>query len=149
MWDGWYGPSGRGDGATYDMYKVMSSDAGRAVTRNGRSLTPAVIQALRIQAEVTCDTVSSVAVYSKGGRSDCKPLQAPCLFNIRSDPCEQNNLASVYPEILQLLEMSLIEINATAVPPSNLPWDPRADPRFWDHTWTNFGDYSILSNAVS
>lgn len=39
--------------------------------------------------------------------------------------------------------------NATAVPPGNLPLDPRGDPRFWDNTWTNFGDYSILSNAVS
>jgi hypothetical protein len=54
-----------------------------------------------------------------------------------------------YPEILQHLEISMSEINATVVPPSNLAWDPRADPRFWDHTWTNFGDYSILSNAVS
>jgi len=54
-----------------------------------------------------------------------------------------------YPEILQLLEVSIREINATAVPPSNLAWDPRADPRFWDHTWTNFGDYSIMNNAVS
>jgi len=47
------------------------------------------------------------------------------------------------------MEVSISEINATAVPPSNLPWDPRADPRFWDHTWTNFGDYSIMNNAVS
>jgi hypothetical protein len=54
-----------------------------------------------------------------------------------------------YPEILQLLEMSISEINATVVPPSNLAWDSRADPYFWDHTWTNFGDYSILNNAVS
>lgn len=45
--------------------------------------------------------------------------------------------------------MSVSEMNATAVPPSNLEWDPRADPRFWDHIWTNFGDYSIMNNAAS
>lgn len=38
--------------------------------------------------------------------------------------------------------------NATAVPPGNLPLDSRADPRFWDNTWTNFADYSILKTAV-
>jgi arylsulfatase B len=54
-----------------------------------------------------------------------------------------------HPEILQRLEVSVIEINATAVPPGNLAKDPRADPRFWDHTWTNFGDYSVLNNAVN
>lgn len=150
-WDGWYGPSGRGEPMThmYDLYEVMASPAGRAMARAGKSLSPGLIQALRDQAEVICDSVSSVSTYSRIARSDCKPLQAPCLFNIRNDPCEQNNLASVYPEILQHLEMTLSEINSTAVPPSNLAWDPRADPRFWDHTWTNFGDYSILSNAVS
>jgi len=35
----------------------------------------------------------------------------------------------------------LERFNATAVPPSNKPADPRADPRFWNYTWTNFGDY--------
>lgn len=147
-WDGWYGPSGRGDSQEqrYDLYQVMASPAGRAVARAGTALTPTTIQALRNEAEVICDSVS---LYTQAARAECKPLIAPCLFNIKNDPCEQNNLADMYPEILQLLEISMSEINATVVPPSNLPWDPRADPRFWDHTWTNFGDYSILSNAVS
>lgn len=35
----------------------------------------------------------------------------------------------------------LRDTNATAVPPGNRPWDPKADPQLWDHTWTNFGDY--------
>lgn len=148
MWDGWYGPSGRGEavGQKYDMYVVTSSLAGRAVSRVGTPLTPAIMQTLRNEAEVICD---SSPVYAHVERSECKPLIAPCLFNIRNDPCEQHNLADMYPEILQLLEVSISQINATVVPPSNLPWDPRADPRFWDHTWTNFGDYSIMNNAVS
>ncbi|XP_021919137.1 arylsulfatase B-like isoform X3 [Zootermopsis nevadensis] len=145
-WDGWYGPSGRGESLVYEPYQVMTSQAGRALARAGTTLTPSIIQTLRNQAEVICDSAS---LYTHAGRNGCKPLTAPCLFNIRNDPCEQTNLADVYPEILQLLEMSINEINATVVPPSNLAWDPRADPRFWDHTWTNFGDYSILNNAVS
>ena len=88
-WDGWYGPSGRAEEYSYDVYKVMSSDAGRALARLGRSLTPAVVRTLRSQAEVTC-------TYPRSSRSECKPLQSPCLFNVRNDPCEQNNLATMW-----------------------------------------------------
>lgn len=60
-------------------------------------------------------------------------------------------ILSSYPEVLKHLERSLAQWNSTALPPANLPLDPRGDPRFWDHTWTNFGDYSAfyLSNSVS
>lgn len=30
--------------------------------------------------------------------------------------------------------------NQTAIPPSNLPLDPNAEPSLHDYTWTNFGD---------
>lgn len=56
-----------------------------------------------------------------------------------------------YPQILNHLQLELAKWNRTAMPPTNLPLDPRGDPRFWDHTWTNFGDYSVmlLSNTVT
>jgi len=93
-WDGWYGPSGRGDtaGQKYDIYEVMSSLASRAVSRVGTPLTPAIIQTLRNDAEVICDSLS---VYAHAEKPKCKPLIAPCLFNIRNDPCEQHNLADM------------------------------------------------------
>jgi hypothetical protein len=93
-WDGWYGPSGRADtaGQKYDVYEVMSSVAGRAGSRFGTPLTPAIIQTLRNKAEVICDSLS---VYAHVERSECKPLIAPCLFNVRNDPCEQHNLADM------------------------------------------------------
>jgi hypothetical protein len=93
-WDGWYGPSGRGDseGQRYDLYQVMASPAGHAVARTGTALTPAAIQTLRNEAEVVCDSVSS---YTQASRAECKPLIAPCLFNIKNDPCEQNNMADM------------------------------------------------------
>lgn len=47
-----------------------------------------------------------------------------------------------YPAILQTLLKELDLYNSTAVPPANLPLDARADPRFWDNVWTNFGDYT-------
>jgi hypothetical protein len=78
----------------------------------------------------------------------CKPLEQPCLFNIDADPCEHYNLAEKFPHILDSLVLRLEELNKTAIPAGNLPLDPRADPRFWDHTWTNFGDYSLMQNSV-
>jgi hypothetical protein len=91
-WDGWYGPSGRGDSPVYEPYQVMSSQAGHALAKAGTTLTPVIIQALRNEAEVICDFMS---LYTHAGRTGCKPLIAPCLFNIRNDPCEQNNLADM------------------------------------------------------
>lgn len=41
---------------------------------------------------------------------------------------------------------SLDAYNASAIPPGNKPLDPRANPKFWDYTWTNFGDYSLFKN---
>lgn len=43
--------------------------------------------------------------------------------------------------MLRKLEEELARLNASAVPPGNLPWDSKADPSRWDHTWNNFGDY--------
>ena len=59
-------------------------------------------------------------------------------------------LCSRFPTIASTLQDELRKWNATAVLPGNLPWDPKADPSFWDHTWTNFGDYlNVLANNVS
>jgi len=56
--------------------------------------------------------------------------EAPCLFNITSDPCEHTNLARAMPDAVEIMQARLAEYRATAV----LPWnqysyiDPRADP---------------------
>ncbi|XP_067001721.2 arylsulfatase B [Anabrus simplex] len=153
-WDGWYGPSGREDTRhPYDVGQVLGSKVARALSKIRRGLTPEQVLSRRSEAEVTCFspslTTTEATTEGLAPPTNCKPLKAPCLFNIHSDPCEQYNLADRYPGILRHMLQLLEQHNATAVAPSNLPWDPRADPRFWDHTWTNFGDYNILSNAVS
>ncbi|XP_054266641.1 arylsulfatase J [Macrosteles quadrilineatus] len=140
QWDGWYGPSGRPDNHStpYDITAVVNSLAGRAVASVGREIHPDKALKLRKKMEVKCT----------GERSECLPLKNPCLFNIKADPCEENNLASRYPQVLRHLDYLLGVHNATAVPPSNLPLDHQGDPRLWDHTWTNFGDYAITTNDI-
>lgn len=70
----------------------------------------------------------------------CKPLNEPCLFNIEDDPCELNNVAEAYPNILNTLLKELIKYKESAVPPNNTPLDPIGDPKNWNYVWTNFGD---------
>lgn len=71
----------------------------------------------------------------------CHPLESPCLFDVINDPCEENNLADKYPNIMKTLMMRLEEFNASALPPGNLPIDERGNPNYFNHVWTNFGDY--------
>ena len=69
------------------------------------------------------------------------PFLQVCLFNVTADPCELNNLAFKYPTVIRMLEQTLATYNSTAVPPGNKPIDTRADPKYWDYTWTNYMDF--------
>ncbi|XP_037817226.1 arylsulfatase J isoform X2 [Lucilia sericata] len=136
-WDGWYGPAGDRDARSYDYKAIRSCYAGRALATLNMLPTPADITRMRSESNIDC---TARRPYLKQG-TVCKPLVKPCLFNIRDDPCEIYNLAQKYPNILKALLEELDNFNATAVPPSNLPLDPRANPSRWNYTWTNFGDY--------
>lgn len=137
-WDGWYGPSGR-TSQEYNVTEVLESRAGKALQAIGHPICVDVNH-LRTQAEVNCT--------GKADGSLCKPLKSSCLFNVKEDPCEYNNLASKFPVILKRLEEALTQYNKTAVKPNNKPWDPKANPKYWDHTWTTFDDNIIGENDV-
>ncbi|XP_041973340.1 calnexin-like [Aricia agestis] len=130
-WDGWYGPSGR-EGA-YDVASLATSPAGQAITQLG--LLPDIQKILQLREEAT--------VQCSGAVTPCRPLEAPCLFDIEADPCELNNLADSEPGILLGLLQELERVNRTAVPPNNKPLDPRGDPKHWGWTYTNFGDFDL------
>ena len=59
---------------------------------------------------------------------NCMPEKSPCLFHILSDPCEFNNVAAVYPGMVQQLLNRLDEYRATMVAPNNKPVDPNGNP---------------------
>lgn len=88
---------------------------------------------LRAKATVTCG--------KNNPKNKCKPLDGHCLFDIMEDPCEENNVAFQYPQILETLAHRLLDLNSSALPPGNLPLDPRGNPLYYDHVWTNFGDF--------
>merc|ERR1719309_1851109 len=65
-------------------------------------------------AEILCEQPVPV-----NASSSCQPELAPCLFNIKLDPCEYHNIASLHPVLVESLLMKLDAYNATAVPPRN------------------------------
>ncbi|XP_045534123.1 arylsulfatase I [Papilio machaon] len=136
-WDDWYGPSGEGEGGEYAPGQVRDSDAGRALQHLGLLPADNIILALRKEATLRCN--ASVTPIP------CRPLAAPCLFNIEEDPCERRNLADLEPVILRRMLVELELMNRTSVPALVRAREPRADPRLWGHLYTNFGDYLPLS----
>ncbi|XP_075214338.1 arylsulfatase B-like [Lycorma delicatula] len=162
--DKWYGESGRTDDISYDIKSVLNSRVGITlagfITRqqiheklskqtDGHSfnlvsqpessqwklLQEETVLHLRQQAEITCLETNQTRT-----NIECRPNIAPCLFNIRDDPCEQVNFAEDQPLVLQSLEESLLRYRATVVKPRNIPEDPEADPALWNHTWVSWHD---------
>ncbi|XP_015125086.1 arylsulfatase B [Diachasma alloeum] len=131
-YDSWYGPSAWD--MPYRINEVIDSLAGRAVTSLGHQLTPDAITKLRENSKIQCGKKDP-------SLPECRPLEAPCLFDIHRDPCEFNNLVKLHPEMLEGMMRELIHLNSTAVPPRNRKVDPRGNPALWNHTWHNFGDY--------
>ncbi|KAL5289186.1 hypothetical protein ACFFRR_009396 [Megaselia abdita] len=130
-WDGWYGPSGRN--YEYNVTEVMNSLSGIAIKELGIMPNESEIIDLRKEATLTC--------RFENKKNACNSIKEPCLYNIKNDPCELNNLAKDFPDILRDLLDKMENINKTALPPGNKPIDPRADPRYWSNTWTDFGDF--------
>lgn len=90
-WDGWYGPSGLRNASDYDIDSIKKSPAGKAIGKLGLMPSNEKIESLRTKATVEC-TLSESLIEG----IPCKPLEQPCLFNVKEDPCEQVNLAKTY-----------------------------------------------------
>lgn len=149
VWDKWYGPAGDREPGMYNITAVLSSPAAQALRALGAMPTDDVIAVRRRQATISCENVSG-SVDSALGPRQCDLQKAMCLFDVAVDPCELNNLAEVEPEIVARMFARLEEYRKSAVPPANLPLDPRGDPKYWNGTWTNFGDFEgrMLGDSV-
>lgn len=103
-WDGWYGPSGHEEGQRYDVGQILGSKANKAISTVMTTVTPEMLRKIRHAAIIRCgERLSAEARFS-----NCKPLKAPCLFNIANDPCERDNLAdrlvSAFQTVIRLYD---------------------------------------------
>ncbi|XP_075728139.1 arylsulfatase B isoform X2 [Rhipicephalus microplus] len=121
-------------------YRDSSSSAARS--NNLLDRTCAVARAiLSIGRALPKHTPSEVVTKcGQPRKSECKPLEKPCLFDIERDPCEIDNIADDYPHVLQSLENRLQQHKKTMVPPLNKPPTRRSDPRYFDFTWAPYMD---------
>ena len=49
-------------------------------------------------------------------------------------------MAFKFPSVVHQMEETLRMYKATKIPPGNKPIDPRANPKYYDYTWTNWMD---------
>lgn len=61
---------------------------------------------------------------------------AGCLFNIKNDPCEFNDLSQNEPSLVDKFEKQLNAYKQQLVPQMVADADPNCDPSQWDHYWT-------------
>ncbi|XP_049956678.1 arylsulfatase J-like [Schistocerca serialis cubense] len=100
-------------------------------------LSEETVARLRHEAEVRCPPRRA---DNASEATQCRPMEAPCLFNLREDPCETVNLAASQPLLLRSLQEAVQQYRLTMVPPNNVPVDPRANPAFYNNTWAPWQD---------
>ncbi|XP_070560380.1 arylsulfatase J-like isoform X2 [Ptychodera flava] len=92
-----------------------------ATKEHGKRLIP--------ELQIRCGPKPHDAAYN------CDLSKRPCLYDISRDPCEYENLADKYPDVLQRLLSRLEEYNSTAVEPLYADPDPRSDPALHNGAW--------------
>lgn len=126
------------------MSENGSADKGDGSIKQLKLLSETAVMSLQHQAELHCNQKSSVSSLSNtSSETACQPREAPCLFNIRDDPCETTNLAYTQPLVLHSLEESLEQFKKTMVKPLNVPGDPMSNPIYWNDTWVNWKDDTV------
>ena len=99
---------------------------------NQKVLSAKKISKLRDLATISCNE-------KKNPINVCNPLQFPCLFNIIDDPCERNNLAKKFPEVLKKLVEQMNTLVKNSVPSRRIPFtDPNCDPNLHNGTWSSW-----------
>lgn len=157
--DHWFGNDGKNPAYHYDKNLILNSQVNTALSgvityqqiaeknKNIKHqldnnftinlIDENVIDKLRDQAVIRCKPHNSEDQLEQ---NKCNLLESPCLFNIKDDPCERNNLASQRPNIVLNMEQLIMKHRKTAIAPRNVPRDPNADPAKWNGTWTNWLD---------
>ncbi|GFR02792.1 arylsulfatase B [Trichonephila clavata] len=101
---------------------------------------PRTADTWRKGSEVKCNGVPETA-------NECKPLDAPCLYNITADPCEMNNIANLYPEVVQSMLNSIKDYEKQAVNPQFQDQDPHGDPMCHGFAYVPWLDSEHITNC--
>ncbi|XP_055385575.1 arylsulfatase B-like [Condylostylus longicornis] len=100
------------------------------------------IEKIRSQLSIKCNLRKKI---SNNSTFECEPLKAPCLFNIKSDPCEMYNLAKLpkYQGILESMKNDVEEWKNKLIPSVRQDYfDPISDPALHNGEWRWWKDQS-------
>ncbi|XP_037050736.1 arylsulfatase B-like isoform X2 [Bradysia coprophila] len=112
---------------------IMNSTVGRALSNFATSnLNALTIEKHRQSSIITCNNVP----IPTDKQYQCRPLEAPCLFNIVNDPCERRNIAPLRPVTLRMMQNEIDKLRLKALPIRNKPGDERSNPAYFENTWT-------------
>ncbi|KAJ9580505.1 hypothetical protein L9F63_024314, partial [Diploptera punctata] len=128
--DGYLGDNGHtSDNPEYNVTAVLQSNVGTTLEElSGNNLLEDDVLKIREQVTVICPEQENVM--------PCNPVDTPCIFNLTSDPCETNNLAEAYPEVLEEMTQHISLFLRTLVNQTNQYNDLAADPRNFNNVWT-------------
>lgn len=135
----------------YDPIAVKQTQVYRSLERLNRlhlfrpPVQPQTMLRLRNEATVRCPDVP---------RRNCDPRSAPngpgevCLYDLRTDPCERNNLTPLFPNVARYLFKALVIHRRRLVPQLNRPREIElANPGFFNGTWSPWYDLSGVPYA--
>ena len=91
IFDGFKNGVGSGETRTSTDDQDVGGTAGNVTT----TLNDVVGTFTNVVINVTCDSSNTISMYPS-----CDFQNTPCLFNISGDPCEYNNVAASYPDIV-------------------------------------------------
>ncbi|XP_018571894.1 arylsulfatase B-like [Anoplophora glabripennis] len=116
---------------SYDTASVFDSPAGRSVRKASYTpLTEVEYEAVRRAATLTC-------LEPKAKKNPCDPASgAVCLYDIPSDPCEENDLAKFFPSVVRRMKRALVDYRKGLVPQADADIDIEvAQPKLFRYTW--------------
>ncbi|KAK6619653.1 hypothetical protein RUM43_012410 [Polyplax serrata] len=129
----------------YDVSAVINSKVYRTLERLGQKRltsypTPKQkMMSLRKEATVRCD-------YKIINQNRCNPGDGNnqvCLYDIKRDPCELNNLTPLYPNVASYLFRALVQYRETLVPQPQVQSETDlSNPIYFNGTWSAWLDSS-------
>ncbi|KAL1485818.1 hypothetical protein MTO96_031728, partial [Rhipicephalus appendiculatus] len=132
--------AGVAEGGIYEQwYPILGNVDWNSTKPQEQCEASPVARVLRsLGSEPACGPPGGAAPIDCGVRDPakaCQPTEAPCLFDLREDPCEYNDVSSERPELVKSLLAKLRRYEDASVPPANIPHDPLSDPGLYDNAW--------------
>lgn len=118
---------------TYNLEAVINSPAGIIANKiNYSPLSPEEYEHLRSAATITC----------KSKKNPCDPVGGSyCLYDIPSDPCEENDLAKFFPSVVRQMKRALVNYRTSLISQLEEETDiDNADPKLFKYTWNPWSE---------